>query len=90
MVCINKISWVIVDLHDISGFCLANDLAREQRLNFGDDITGLLRVARKHKWLTAEEKCMHEEKELQSCLTKLIEDEKERYTHSNRALIFTN
>lgn len=62
----------------ITSLMRASDLAREQQLNFGDDITGLLRIARKHKWMTAEEKCIREERELKSCLTKLLEGEKAR------------
>jgi len=43
----------------------ANDLAREQKLNFGDDIAVQLRIARKKRWNLQEEKRLHQEIELQ-------------------------
>jgi STIP1 family protein 1 len=46
--------------------CLpANDLAREQKLNFGDDIASQLRAARKKRWNVQEEKRVAQEIELQ-------------------------
>jgi STIP1 homology and U-box containing protein 1 len=43
----------------------ANDLAREQKLNFGDDIASQLRIARKKRWNVQEEKRIAQEIELQ-------------------------
>jgi STIP1 family protein 1 len=43
----------------------ANDLAREQKLNFGDDIASQLRAARKKRWNVQEEKRIAQEIELQ-------------------------
>jgi STIP1 family protein 1 len=46
--------------------CLpANDLAKEQKLNFGDDIASQLRAARKKRWNVQEEKRIAQEIELQ-------------------------
>ena len=39
----------------------ANDLAREQKLNFGDDIAVQLRMARKRRWNLAEERRLQQE-----------------------------
>ncbi|PSN34119.1 E3 ubiquitin-protein ligase CHIP [Blattella germanica] len=43
----------------------AKDLAREQKLNFGDDIASQLRAARKKRWNVQEEKRIAQEIELQ-------------------------
>lgn len=43
---------------------LANDLAKEQKLNFGDDIASQLRAARKKRWNVQEEKRIAQEIEL--------------------------
>ena len=48
----------------------ANDLAREQKLNFGDDIAVQLRIARKKRWNIQEEKRLHQEIELQTYLNR--------------------
>lgn len=45
-------------------------MAKEQRLNFGDDIASQLRLARKKKWQIQEEKRICQEIELQSYLNK--------------------
>lgn len=42
----------------------ANDLAKEQKLNFGDDIASQLRTARKKRWTVQEEKRIAQEIEL--------------------------
>ena len=62
----------------------ANDLAREQKLNFGDDIAVQLRIARKKRWNLQEEKRIHSEIELQTYLNKLILEDKERKTEELR------
>ncbi|KFP91717.1 STIP1 homology and U box-containing protein 1, partial [Apaloderma vittatum] len=55
----------------------AYNLAKEQRLNFGDDIPSALRIAKKKRWNSIEEKRINQENELHSYLTKLIMAEKE-------------
>lgn len=56
----------------------ANDLAKEQKLNFGDDIAVQLRIARKKRWNIQEEKRIQQEIELQTCLTRLIVEDRDR------------
>uniref|UniRef100_A0A8K9X8V7 RING-type E3 ubiquitin transferase n=1 Tax=Oncorhynchus mykiss TaxID=8022 RepID=A0A8K9X8V7_ONCMY len=56
----------------------AYNLAKEQRLNFGDDIPSALRVAKKKRWNSIEEKRINQENKLHAYLTKLILAEKER------------
>jgi len=56
----------------------ANELAKEQKLNFGDDIASALRAAKKKRWNEFEEKRIQQEIELQTYLNKLILEEKER------------
>ena len=56
----------------------AHELAKEQKLNFGDDITNALRVAKKRRWNKIEEKRIKQEIELQSYLNRLIKEDKER------------
>uniref|UniRef100_A0A8D0AEV3 E3 ubiquitin-protein ligase CHIP n=1 Tax=Sander lucioperca TaxID=283035 RepID=A0A8D0AEV3_SANLU len=56
----------------------AYNLAKEQRLNFGDDIPSALRIAKKKRWNSIEDKRINQENELHAYLTKLILAEKER------------
>ncbi|KAM9505101.1 E3 ubiquitin-protein ligase CHIP-like [Salvelinus alpinus] len=56
----------------------AYNLAKEQRLNFGDDIPSALRFAKKKRWNSIEEKRINQENKLHAYLTKLILTEKER------------
>ncbi|RWS30914.1 E3 ubiquitin-protein ligase CHIP-like protein [Leptotrombidium deliense] len=56
----------------------AQDLAKDQKLNFGDEIASQLRVARKKRWTQLEEKRIAEEIELQSYLNNLIQQDKEK------------
>ncbi|XP_022830864.1 E3 ubiquitin-protein ligase CHIP [Spodoptera litura] len=56
----------------------ANDLAREQKLNFGDDIAAQIRIARKKRWNVQEEKRIAQEIELQSYLNRLINEDMQR------------
>ncbi|KAF3853476.1 hypothetical protein F7725_014164 [Dissostichus mawsoni] len=56
----------------------AYNLAKEQRLNFGDDIPSALRIAKKKRWNSIEEKRINQENELHAYLTKLIIADKER------------
>ena len=58
---------------------IAHELAKEQKLNFGDDITNALRVAKKRRWNKIEEKRIKQEIELQSYLNRLIKEDQERY-----------
>lgn len=50
----------------------AAELAKDQKLNFGDDIAVQLRIARKRRWNQQEEKRVQQEIELQSYLNQLI------------------
>jgi len=56
----------------------AHDLAKEQRLNFGEEIAYQLRVAKKKRWNLIEEKRIKEEIELQTYLNDLIEKDRQR------------
>ncbi|KAJ7989794.1 hypothetical protein DPEC_G00308200 [Dallia pectoralis] len=62
----------------------AYNLAKEQRLNFGDDIPGALRIAKKKRWNSIEEKRINQENELHAYLSKLILAEKERELDNSR------
>jgi len=62
----------------------ANDLAREQKQNFGDDIAVQLRMARKKRWNLQEEKRLQQEIELQSYLNRLILEDRDRKTEDLR------
>ncbi|KAH8246738.1 hypothetical protein KR038_002767 [Drosophila bunnanda] len=55
----------------------AYDLSKEQKQNFGDDITLQLRLARKKRWNVLEEERIHQEIELQSYLNRLIKADME-------------
>jgi STIP1 family protein 1 len=55
----------------------ASDLAKEQKLNFGDDIAAQLRSARKKRFSIQEEKRIAQEIDLLTYLTKLIKIDKE-------------
>lgn len=57
----------------------AHDLAKEQKLNFGDDITCALRHAKKKKWNMIEDKRIQQEIELQTYINKLIREDTDRY-----------
>ena len=56
----------------------AHELARDQRQNYGDDITAALRMARKKKFMATEEKCIREETELHNYLKSLIDADFEK------------
>jgi len=56
----------------------AHDLAKDQKLNFGDDIASQLRLAKKKRWNILEEKRIAQEIELQSYLNRLIREDKDR------------
>uniref|UniRef100_T1J5N3 E3 ubiquitin-protein ligase CHIP n=1 Tax=Strigamia maritima TaxID=126957 RepID=T1J5N3_STRMM len=56
----------------------ANDLAKDQKLNFGDDVASQLRIAKKKRWSVLEEKRIMQEIELQTYLNRLIRDDKDR------------
>lgn len=56
----------------------AQDLGKEQKLNFGDDIASQLRLARKKRWNLQEEKRITQEIELQTYLNRLIKEDMER------------
>ena len=56
----------------------AHDLAKDQKLNFGDEVTGALRQAKKRRWNMIEEKRIQQEIALQSYLNKLVNEDRER------------
>ncbi|XP_022900388.2 E3 ubiquitin-protein ligase CHIP [Onthophagus taurus] len=56
----------------------AFDLSKEQKLNYGDDIAALLRMARKKRFTIQEEKRIAQEIELQTYLNKLLVDDRDR------------
>ncbi|XP_076447807.1 E3 ubiquitin-protein ligase CHIP-like [Babylonia areolata] len=56
----------------------AHDLAKDQKLNFGDEVTGALRQAKKRRWNMIEEKRIQQEITLQSYLNKLVNEDRER------------
>ena len=72
-----------------SCFSPAYYLAKEQRLNFGDDIPSALRTAKKKRWSSIEERRIHQESELHAYLNKLILAEKKRQVESHLVLIRT-
>ncbi|XP_022093678.1 E3 ubiquitin-protein ligase CHIP-like [Acanthaster planci] len=68
------------ELYDeaIASLSKAQDLAKELKLNYGDDIAGTLRQAKRKRWSLMEEKRIQQEIHLQSFLNKLIVEDKER------------
>ncbi|CAL4162482.1 unnamed protein product, partial [Meganyctiphanes norvegica] len=58
----------------------AQDLAKEQKVNYGDDIACVIRVARKRRFNVAEEKRITQEIELQSYLNRLVLEDRDRST----------
>jgi len=56
----------------------AVDLAKEQKLNYGDDITSVLRQARKRRFQMREEQRIAQDIELQTYLSQLIVDDAKR------------
>lgn len=56
----------------------AYDLAKEQKLNFGDDIASAVRLAKKKRFNVVEERRISQEIELQSYLNNLIIKDKKR------------
>ncbi|XP_062516629.1 E3 ubiquitin-protein ligase CHIP-like [Corticium candelabrum] len=56
----------------------AYDISRDKRMNFGDDIASLLRIARKKRWDTLEEKRKSEENRIQLYLSRLMEEDRDR------------
>ena len=67
----------------------AFELAKEQKMNFGDDIASALRVAKKRKWNTIEEKRIQQEIQLQVYLNNIIMREKERFVICFRVVKYT-
>lgn len=71
-----RVDWPADELNSVPS---AYNLAKEQRLNFGDDIPSALRIAKKKRWNSIEERRIHQENELHSYLTRLIVAERERW-----------
>lgn len=57
---------------------VAVDLAKEQKLNYGDDITSVLRLAKKRRFQIREEQRITQDIELQTYLNQLIVDDAKR------------
>lgn len=57
---------------------IAVDLAKEQKLNYGDDITSVLRQARKRRFQLREEQRIAQDIELQTYLNQLLAEDAER------------
>uniref|UniRef100_W5L843 E3 ubiquitin-protein ligase CHIP n=1 Tax=Astyanax mexicanus TaxID=7994 RepID=W5L843_ASTMX len=66
------------------------NLAKEQRLNFGDDIPSALRIAKKKRWNSLEEKRISQENELHAYLTKLILAEREEMEDYREKQVYDN
>lgn len=65
----------------------AHELAKEGKMNFGDDITYQIRLIKRHRWNKIEEETVQMEDELQSYLVDLIErDKKDRLKESRERL----
>lgn len=56
----------------------AHEMAKNQKMLYGDEITAVLRQARREKFRVEEEKRVQQEIELQNYINKLINDEKDR------------
>lgn len=54
------------------------DLAKEQKLNFGDDMASILRQVKKRRFQLKEEQRLREDIELQTYLNQLIIDDAQR------------
>lgn len=65
-------------LRSLNNNGLAVDLAKEQKLNYGDDMTSILRQARKRRFQLREEQRIAQDIELQSYLNQLIVEDAER------------
>lgn len=72
--CEKKLSLIINKQFNI----VAVDLAKEQKLNYGDDVTSVLRQARKKRFQLKEEQRVAQDIELQSYLNQLIIKDAER------------
>lgn len=57
-------------------------MAKEQKLNFGDDVAAQLRAAKKKRFSVQEEKRIAQEIALHSYLNKLIEKDKEQQVNT--------
>ena len=73
----------------MSTYSTAQDLAKDHKYNFGDEIAYQLRLARKKKWNQIEERRIREEIELQSYLNRLIQEDKERQMIKVRSEVTT-
>jgi len=73
-------SYLELDCHDeaITNCTLAFDLAKEQKLNFGDDIASACRQAKLKRWNGLEEKRIQQEIELETHLKNLLIQDKEQ------------
>jgi len=66
----------------IANFTQAQELAKDQKLNFGDDITAALRTAKRKRWNQLEEKRVEQEVSLEKYLKELIVADKEKHLNA--------
>lgn len=64
--------------HNVVVIFSANDLAKDSKKHFGDDITGALRHAKRKRWAQIEDRRIQQEIELQSYLNRLMKEDMER------------
>lgn len=62
----------------ISHLHKANSIAKQQKLNFGDDITATLRITKKKRWEKSEKERIAKETEFESYINQLMTQDKER------------
>nr|XP_031831770.1 STIP1 homology and U box-containing protein 1 isoform X2 [Nomia melanderi] len=72
-----RYNWVKIALSRVQHL-FAVDLAKEQKLNYGDEMTSILRQARKRCFQLREEQRIAQDIELQSYLNQLIVEDAER------------
>lgn len=66
----------------IKSIVRAAELAKNQKMHFGDEIMSTLRSARREKFRLEEEKRISQELELQKYVNRLIKEDKEKQLHS--------
>ena len=56
----------------------ANDLAQQQKQNFGDEVASMLRIAKRGRWQKMEKERIKQEIELQTYLNNLITKDRDQ------------
>merc|ERR1711974_85103 len=72
-------AYVELEMYDeaIGNLIRANDLAHQQKQNFGDDIASMLRIAKRGRWQKMEKERIKQEIELQTFLNNLMIKERD-------------